>query len=502
MLGLLAAAAASIAVMLLWVQTPDYQTLYSNLASEDAAAIVEELKTTNIPYKLGARGSLISVPAEIVHEIRLQLASQGLPKGAEVGLEIFDETALGMTEFVQKLNFLRALQGELARTIKSLEAVDQVRVHLVIPEESVFLKERTQGKASVTLKINPGKGLTESQVQGIVHLVSSSIKGVPPGNVTVLDLKGNILSGAREGTQDAMTSSTNFKMKRRVETELETSVRRMLEKALGEGKVIVRVSAQMNFDKVERTEEIFDPDSQVVRSEQRTTESSVGAAPPGGVPGVQALVPGGQTAGAGAGARRNKEKETFNYEINKVLRHVIKPVGEIQKLSISVLIDGTLDEDGQYQPRTSEEMARYLEVVKTAVGFDEQRNDQINVENIQFDKTFLIEQKKEIKQAERIEMGFDIAKYAIGAIFIILFFARIIRPLINFMTTRVEVVPEGTPELLPAEEEEAEDKKRLAELGAASAEIRKTVSSFVESDPQFSASIVRKWLREKRPAGE
>lgn len=269
-------AVASILVMLFWVQAPDMRLLYSNLSEEDAAAVVEELRTKQIPFELTNQGRTIHVPAKQVHETRLELASKGLPEGSEVGMEIFEEPALGMTEFVQKLNYQRALQGELTRTITSLDAIDHARVHLVIPEETLFLREKPKGKASVTLKIKAGRSLTDSQVQGIVHLVSSSVKGIPPENVAVVDAKGNILSGATEISKEAMVSDSNFKFRRKLERSLEQSILKMLEEALGSGKVIARVTADLNFDQVERTEEIFDPNSQVVRSEQRSPKRWLG----------------------------------------------------------------------------------------------------------------------------------------------------------------------------------------------------------------------------------
>jgi flagellar M-ring protein FliF len=499
-LTLAAAGLASLLVMAFWVQAPDQQLLYANLSQEDAGAIVAELKGQKIPYELNAGGTTIRVPADKVHEIRLQLATKGLPQGGEVGLEIFDKTALGMTEFVQKLNYQRALQGELTRTINTLDVVDQARVHLVIPEESLFLKDKVKGKASVMVKIKPGKTISENQIQGIVHLVSSSVKGVPPENVAIVDFNGNILTGAKGGGEEAMIAADNFKLKARLEGELEASIRQMLEDALGKGKVIAKVNAEINFEKVERTEEIFDPDSQVVRSEQRTSEATVGAVPPGGVPGVQALVPTGETAGGGPGsaAKRNNEKQTLNYEINKVVRHVSKPMGEIKKLSVSVLVDGVVDETGAYKPRTPEEMAKYLDIVKSAVGFDEQRNDNIKVENVQFDKTLLLEQQKKLALEERIELGMQVAKYLLGAIFVLLFFTRVVRPLMNWMTTSVEVVPEGPEMALESQALEEERKRLAAELGPAAQEIRKAVADFADSDPQYTASVVRKWLRERK----
>ncbi|OGW19352.1 MAG: flagellar M-ring protein FliF, partial [Nitrospinae bacterium RIFCSPLOWO2_12_FULL_47_7] len=279
-----------------------------------------------------------------MHETRLQLASLGLPEGSEIGLELFQETTMGMTDFVQKLNYQRALQGELVRTIKALDAVEQARVHLVIPKESLFLKEKPKGKASVMLKIKAGKALSQEQIQGIVHLISSSVEGILPGDVVVVDLKGNLLSGEHEGSEKTVMVASNLKLQTKVEKDLENKILKMLEDALGAGKVIARVSAELNFEKVDRTEEIFDPDSQVVRSEQRVAETTVGAVPPGGIAGVESLLPSGEAAkgNGGTAAKKDRENQTLNYEINKVVRHVEKPVGEIKKLSVGVLIDGTM----------------------------------------------------------------------------------------------------------------------------------------------------------------
>ena len=496
-IALVGMALASLALMTFWAQAPDMRLLYANLPEEDAAAIVEELRTKQIPYELSAQGRTIRIPTDKVHEIRLELASKGLPQGGEVGMEIFEEPALGMTEFVQKLNYQRALQGELTRTISSLDSIKVARVHLVIPEQRVFFKEKPKGKASVTIKMKPGRSLSEAQVQGIVHLVSSSVQGILPENVAVVDAKGNMLTGPMGASYEAMISDSNFKFKRKLEKNLEESIHLMMEDALGPGKVIARVTADLNFDQVERTEETFDPNSQVVRSEQRNTEAVIGAVPPGGVAGVQALAPTGQadSGGPGTAAKRNNEKQVLNYEINKVVRRITKPIGEIKKLSISVMIDGAMDEEGEYKARTENEMAQYLDLVKSAAGFDEKRGDIIKVENVRFDKTLMIQEQKRVEQAENIELGFQLAKYVLGAIFILLFYSRLVRPLVNWMTTSVEVVEEQ--EVAPTEAE-VEEQKRLAELGPPISEIKIAINDFVKSDPKSSASIIRKWLRERQ----
>ena len=485
----------------LWVQSPDYQLLYANLSDQDAAGVVEQLNTQNIPHKLTNQGRNVAVPSNKVHEIRLSLASQGLPAGTEVGLELFEDTPLGMTEFVQKLNFQRALQGELARTIKSIEAVEYARVHLALPKEELFVKEKQDGKASVMVKLHPGRTLSQSQIQGIVYLVSSSVQGIPSANVVLIDPKGNLLSGNKAISNDVMLTASNYQHKRKVENELEQRIALMLEAALGAGKVIARVNTDMDFDKVVKTEELYDPDSQVVRSEQTTTESSVGTAPPGGVPGVESLLPGEEGTPEptqGKAPTRTSEKETLNFEINKVVKQTSQTTGKIKRLSVSVLVDGTVSgTPPQYQPRTKEEMAKYLELVKNSIGFDEKRGDQIQLENIEFDKSLELQQKEVMAVDRWIEQGYTVAKWVVGAIFVLWFLYKILLPLVRWVTTSVEVVPGRLGAPTPEELESMEEEMRLARQSQENVEIRKTVGDFVDTDPKYAAAILRKWMRER-----
>jgi len=485
----------------LWVQTPDYQLLYANLSDTDAAAVVEQLDTQNIPKKLTNNGRNIHVPSNRLHEIRLSLASQGLPAGTEVGLELFEETPLGMTEFVQKLNYQRALQGELVRTIKSLEVVEQARVHLVLPKEELFVREKQIGKASVMVKLAAGRTLSESQIQGIVHLVSSSVAGLPAGNVVLVDPKGNLLAGSKAISEDVLFTASNYKHKRKVESEMEQRIVLMLEEALGAGKVIARVNADMNFDKVVRTEELYDPESQVVRSEQTATESVVGTAPPGGVPGFESLIPGEAgvpNADQSNPPTRNKEKQTLNFEINKVVKQTSQTTGTIQRLSVSVMVDGTVaGTPPQYRARTPEEMVKYLNLVKTSIGFDEKRGDQIKLENLQFDKSMELQQREELAVDRWIEQGVEVAKWVLGAIFVLWFLYKILLPLVRWVTTSVEVVPGQLGAPTPEELEAMEKEMRLARQSQENVEIRKSVSDFVDTDPKYAAAILRKWMRER-----
>ena len=503
-LVLVAGGIASLFTMSLWLKAPDYQLLYAKLTPSDAAQIVDVLKSDKIPYELSQGGQTIRIPASALYETRLKLAGEGLPQGGEVGMEIFEDSSLGMTEFLQKLNYQRALQGELSRTIKSLDAVDQARVHLVIPKDTLFLKEKPRGKASVTIKIKPGKTITSKQTQGIVHLVAASVEGINAQDVVVVDLKGNLLSGDQASSGSAMRTSTNYQHKLMVEKKLQDNIVRMLENALGEGTVIARVNADLDFETVDRTEEIFDPDSQVVRSEQLVSEATLGALPPGGVPGAQGLVPGGtgQTTAGSQPAKRDKENQTFNYEINKIVRQISKPVGMVKKISVAVLIDGTLSGDPPaYQARTKEEMAKYLPIIKSAIGYDEKRGDQVQLENIQFDRTFEQEERNRLSKSETMELAFKAAKYVLGALFILLFFTRVIRPLMNWMTTSLEVVPEAQGQLTSTEMNAIQEEKKTlgGTIDSEATQIRQAVAEFADNDPKFTAGIVRKWLKDKSP---
>ena len=501
----------SILAMSFWIKTPDLQLLYANLSEQDASAIVDNLKSQKIPYELSNQGKTIRVPANQVHEVRLKMASEGLPEGSEVGLEIFDKTSLGMTDFIQKLNFQRALQGELSRTIKTLDAVDHARVHLVIPKQTLFIREKPKGKASVTIKTKAGKFLNESQVQGIVHLVSASVEGITADNVVVVDVKGNLLSGSQEMNAGAARSSSNYQHKRRVEQELEKNILAMLEDALGQGMVIARVTADLDFEKNDQTEEIYDPDSAVVRSSQTASESVVGATPTGGVIGVQAQLPAGQNEGgtgtSGQPSKRDKNNQVQNFEINKITRVVSKPTGTVKKLSVAVMINGIMAEndagDEEYQARTQEEMDKYTQIVQSAVGYNQERGDQIKVENIQFDRSVEQQRLQDLEREKNIDLAFQVGKYILGLIFVILFYTRAIKPMITWITTSVEdkeeaaaeeVTEEGRSDAQLAEEEEM---KRLEETLLNSAEMRKSVTEFIEKDPKYTAGVVRKWLREK-----
>lgn len=501
---------AGLLVMALWVQKPEFQVLFSNLAQEDATQIIEKLKDQHIPYELKQGGKAILVPSSQVHELRLQYAGEGIPSGGGVGFEIFDKPSLGMTEFVQNLNFRRALEGELSRTISQLEEIESARVHIATPKRSLFMEKEKQATASVVLKIKSSGKLKDSQIDGIGNLVASSVEGLSPGDVTIIDMHGNTLSGGREESGLVTLTRTQMEYQRGIEKTLQSRARSMLESILGPGRVIVRVSADVNYEQVEKQEEFFDPDSQVARSEQRTEESNVGSSIPSGVPGPVSNIPGATESQVSPSPvmtppTSNKTNETINYEINKTVRKVVGQVGEVKRLSLAVIVDGTYKMEGEgeeekrvYQPRSEEEMKRFKAIVKRAVGFNEKRGDTIEVANAPFDTSLADEAMKALEEESTKELWYNSGKYAVTAVFVILLFSMVLKPLLAWISTIGDSLEalQPVPEVSEEEEEENGPKLELAAIPD-TMEYRKMVTDYAMQDSQHTAELVRKWLKAK-----
>lgn len=373
-------------VLLYWVGSffytqASYGALFTNLSPQDGAAVVRELEADKIPYLLRGDGSSVEVPKDILYRTRLRLASKGIPMGGGVGFEIFEKTPFGVSEFTQQVNYLRALQGELSRTINALDSVRSSRVHLALPARSAFLGPEEKPSASVVVDIKPGYHLTPEQVQGILNLVAGSVPKLTPARVTVVDATGRPLR-ASDGGQQKSDLEVMHQFKLRLEQEMEQRVETMLEPILGPGKAIVRVSAQVSFQETQLTKERFDPSNQVVRAQQQMTDDS--GLKPGGVPGVQSNIPGGDaTKGGAKQGGPKKSGQVVSYEIGRTLSRIVEPRGQIQRLSVAVLVDGKY-EKGAYVPRTPAEMELLKEVVTKAVGFNAERGDQVEVANIPF----------------------------------------------------------------------------------------------------------------------
>ena len=368
----------------------DYKPLFSNLGNEDAGEIMKKLNEMKVPCRVSDDGKSILVPAGKVYELRMSLASEGLPQGSGIGFEIFDRKNFGMTEFVQKLNYQRAMQGELSRTIAQITGVEQARVHLALPEKALFKENEKSPTASVVLKMKSARLLSENEVQGIIHLVSSSVEGMDPEHITVIDNRGRMLNRPTASDPASRLASTMLETQHNFEKNVEDRLQSLLDRVVGAGKSAARVNVTLDLKNLEKYEERYDPQA-VVRSEQRS-EQKENIVMPTGVPGVQSnlakapvppVVPGGGS----------KNDETKNYEISRSTSRTVEPAGALTRISVAVLVDGryeqTISKKGKalppkYLPRTPDELQKIEGLVKSAVGFNPGRGDQVTVANIPF----------------------------------------------------------------------------------------------------------------------
>jgi flagellar M-ring protein FliF len=509
----LALVVAGLVVVLLWGYSPEYQVLYSKLSPSDSGAVIDKLRDQSIPYKV--QGSTISVPAEKVYEVRMDLAGQGLPQGGGVGFEIFDKTSFGVTQFVQKVNYKRAMQGELSRTISQLEEINSARVHLAIPERTAFLGEGEGARASIVVSLKPGATLSRGSVDAIVHLVTNSSAQLKAENVVVVDTKGRMYAKGIKEDDGLQLAATQIESRMGMEKELESRVQTMIERAIGAGKVVARVSMDIDIQHIDRTEESYDPESQVVRSEQISKEKSTGAGGTGGVPGVSSNLPGGTGAVAGgAAAKKQSQAETINYEINKVVSRVLAPVTTIKRLSVSVLIDGSYDvataDDGTetrtYVPRTEEELSLFTGMVKGAVGYSEDRGDIVSVVNTPF-KTDFVAPPAEIEEGSLIppQLLPSIIKYATIAVISILTILLLLRPMVKGLLAgggggppvgagpvRAQAsLPPGMPAAAVQGEEEMVEFQMPKQDGSIAG-----IKKVIQENPQQTAMVIKNWVKE------
>lgn len=371
----------------LWANKAEYKKVYSNLAQEDVTAIVDILEKQKIPYKLGRKETEVLVPEDKVSKVRLMLASEGQPRGGGVGFEIFDKTDFGTTEFVQQLNYQRALQGELARTIKDIEQVKDARVLIVMPKDSVFVEDTKPPSASVFLKLKDK--MTQDKIKAVVHLVASAIEDLTPELVTVIDSNGKVLSS---GVPDDDSSEINAQLQYKLgyEKNMAGRIQTMLEGIVGPGKAIVRVTADMDFSQIDLNEELFDPDTQVVRSRQTIANNIEKKNETANE--ISSVNPIAQGTGPGNRSEtKEHQDDTINYEISKTIRITQMPVGTVQRLSVAAVLDGKYvweKVDGGrkkvYKPRTEEELSQFMTIVRQTMGYSADREDQVTVQSISF----------------------------------------------------------------------------------------------------------------------
>lgn len=407
MLGALAGAVALGVMTAFWAQTPNFSLLYGNLSDKDTSGVLEGLSKANIPYKIEEGSGAILVPARQVHEARLKLAGQGLPRGTGVGFEIMDDKPMfGNTQFQETARYQRAIEGELARSIMTMNNVQGARVHLAVPRSSAFVRDREQPSASVLLNLHNGRVLESDQVAAIVHLVAASVPNLSPTRVTVIDQKGKLLTGS--DTKDMANGANQLEYRGKLENTLARRIEELLVPITGPGSVKAQVTADLDFTITETARESFNPQGQIVRSEQSSEEQNSGGAVSGGIPGALSNQPPGAVtvpettppagarpaAGAAAGVAAasgpssSSKRATRNYEIDKTVSHVKQPTGTIKRLAVAVVVDDivTTSKTGKVsrKPRAPEEITRMTALAKEAVGFDEKRGDTVNVTNASF----------------------------------------------------------------------------------------------------------------------
>lgn len=537
----LAAIVAIIFGTLLYSRQPAYKVLFSNLTEKDGGAIISSLEQMNVPYRFSESGGAILVPGEKVHEARLRLATLGLPKGGTVGFELIENQKFGTTPFVEQVNYQRALEGELARTIQTVATVQMARVHLAIPKPSVFVREEQKPTASVMLHLHPGRQLEQQQIAGITHLVASSVPQLPATNISIVDQNGNLLSQLKN-PNEAGLDPTQLKFVREVESSVAKRVEEILLPVTGDGNVRVKASAELDFSQQEQTAETFrpnaDPAQATIRSQQNSEQAQANPNP-AGVPGAlsnqppvpatapitnpavpptanQGVAAQGQVNNAGINARigsvgqplQARKDATINYEVDRTITHTRNQMGRIKRLSVAVVVNHRPDKDksGKIAPRalSEAELKQLNDLAREAMGFSQPRGDSLSVVNAPFSPA-----KEEIEPAFWKHPDFfdflkELAKYLLIAVVVLYIVLAVIRPVLRQMfppppPPSPDTAPAGS--LLSTTDEEAageeEANEEEEELNMAYATYEKKLSRAKEiavKDPQAVANILKEWM--------
>jgi flagellar M-ring protein FliF len=387
-------AGAGIMYFTRWERESSFHPLYASLSQEDASAVVQKLKEGSVPYRLN--GSAVEVPEEKIAELRLEMAGAGLPKTGRIGFEIFDKTNFGMTDFAEKVNYRRAVEGELERSVMSMAEVEQARVHITFPKESVFIDSREAAKASVLIKIRPSMALPDSAIPSITHLVASAVEGLGPEAVSVMDMRGNLLNKARHSAGGDASEAT-LEYRRTVEQDLAAKLESTLEPLVGAGRFRAAVSADCDMTSGEQNEENYDPTHSVMVTSQKTEDtSSMGVA--AGIPGTASNLPQPSPKPAGTSNGTSRRTESINYQTSRTVRRTVLPLGAIKRLSVSILIDHEVHFEGKdanakrvLVPPAPERLKSIHDLAAAAIGFNPQRGDQLIVESLPFESTLNME---------------------------------------------------------------------------------------------------------------
>ncbi|ERK17889.1 Flagellar M-ring protein FliF [Pantoea sp. AS-PWVM4] len=537
---LIIAAAAAIAVvfaLVLWAKAPDYRVLYSNLSDEDGGAIVTQLTQMNIPYQFAENGGALMVPADKVHELRLRLAQQGLPKGGSVGFELMDKEKFGISQFSEQVNYQRALEGELARTIETLGPVKSARIHLAMPKPTLFVREQKAPSASVTLNLQPGRALDEGQIQAVVHMVSSSVPGLPPGNVTVVDQAGRLLT--RSDSEGRDLNDAQLKYTAEVEGRYQQRIEAILNPIVGQGNVHAQVTAQLNFDRSEQTDEKYQPngspDNSAIRSRQTSTSEQNGSPYPGGVPGALSNQPApantapvtnpptnnangqnanGQNNAANGTSTSTSEKsgpsssrrdDTVNYELDRTIRHTKLNVGDVQRLSVAVVVNYRTDDKGKEVALNDQQIKQIEDLTREAMGYSQNRGDSINVVNSPFNMTEPAGGDLPFWQQQSFfDQLMNAGRWLLVALVAFILYRKLVRPQIMRKREQEQAAAEAAAARAAAQEEEEAysvqlskdelDQERKSTNRMSAEVMSQRIRDMSENDPRVVALVIREWM--------
>lgn len=493
-------------VLLTFLNEPSYSPLYSDLSSEDASKVLEYLNSQKIPYKIEDNGRTIQVPKDKLYETRLNLAGKGVPTSGTIGYELFDKNTMGMSEFMQKLNYKRSLEGELSRTILGIQGIDGVRVHIVFPEKSIFRDEQKNPTASIVLKLKDNFKLPQASSLAIVNLVASAVEGLTTNSITLIDTKGKLLW--KEDAENSISFSSNkqYEIKNSVENYLAQKAQSLLDNVLGYGNSMVQVNADINFDQVEKTMETYDPDQQVVVSEQTMISNNSGKS-------------------VSDTSAQNNQSTTTNYEIGKTVERVVHGSGNITRLSIAAVINDIPKEvqkgdkkETVFEPRTPQQIKKLEELIKSTVGVDANRNDQVSIVSLPFQTnpaSDIVEDNKPwIKDVDGVSNIIIVVAAIIGAIFLL-------RGLMSKLKNEQIFIGNVNQDLalLPAKSNdnkrnvkvpqvlsEMRKKKELIPIGDIEDDIsdeavnkknrQEKISNYVAKNPTEAAKLLNTWLHE------
>lgn len=511
----LAALLALIAGAWMWGQTPDYRVLYSNLSDRDGGAIIESLQQMNIPYKFAEGGGALLVASDKVHEARLKLASQGLPKGGNVGFELMENQRFGITQFAEQVNYQRALEGELARSVESIGSVASARVHLAIPKPSVFVKEQQKPSASVVLSLQGGRILDSAQVSAIIHLISSSVPEMSAKNVTVVDQNGTLLSADHNGNTNEGLDANQLKYVQQIEQSYIKRIEALLAPMLGQTNIRAQVSADIDFSRTEQTSESYKPNQppneSAVRSQQISETLNGSGLAASGVPGALSNQPPAPAAapilatppavGVGPAGDLNvsnlQKESTINYEVDRTIRHTVLPVGSIKRLSVAVVVNSNrkvTDAKGKtsLRPFTDEEKEQINNLVKDAVGFDQNRGDSLNVQVASFaDTSETVEETPIWKQPDAIELAKELLKYGLIAAVMLFVILRIIKPAFETLLT-----PPSETGGFSAAPALTEPEVTYTPTAPNFDHSLQTAKQLAQQEPKIVASVIKEWVNQ------